>query len=408
MKAKGFHEWKPGLWVRFKLVRGKTGKRMIGAAVWKIGDQVLYAGASVAYGPCLLKAATQELTNFKLANLIENLVYLGTDTIPRINVVSGLVDWKKVGSRWKERFSKFRKRAKDGWKKFKTKVHKSAEKIAKNRVMTKIRAGFARVLESPVGDILANVGSKFLNVWGVPAPVAKFAINQRRFAQIDRLRHGGWSGLVARTTAKGAKAKAIALEIAKRNGRAAAKAAIASLGGLLGMGRAVGGKLLGKLGKNAGGKLLSRLVKGKGGKVLAKLAGKSGLKVLSKLGGNASPKLAKLLGGKLGSTAVKSLVKRPEGRKIVTILAQRAASNISQLARKRIADRQKSALVDRARPSKRGRPLGPVVVPPQPRPRPQPSAKARQRSPALQSAMSEYLRTVATSRAQSIFSDFLT
>lgn len=355
----GFREIRPNVWFRCRM--GRT--RAVGACVWFVGGQALFAGASVDASDCRAVAAGRLAGQAHAGNVLEHLIHAVGD------IECGM-GWDEVGARWRSRWKrrrakrrerrrdrrrerqaqrkvrrkKRRERRKKRWKAFKAKVNKIAKKIANSRVMKKIRGAFAKIIEGPVGNFVSNIGSKFLQAFGVPAPAAKFAIDQRRFAHAARLRAGGAAGMVARATDPNRKRGAMLKEIAKRNAAAAAKAAVSSLGGVLGVGK-LGGKLLGKLGAKTTGsqlKALTTRMRGKG-KLLRKIA-KVGLP--KKL----SPRATKLLAGPGGSFALRSLQRTPKGRKVISLLAARAARNLAKQKRHEVAADFESVVLSRCRP----------------------------------------------------------
>ena len=109
-------------------------------------------------------------------------------------------------------------------KKFRRKVNKAAGKIAKMKVMKKLRAAYAKVLQSPIAGAAVKAAATALNAFGVPKAVTTMALNQARFATIDRMKQGGWAGVIERGTGKEG-LKGLLKEAAKRHGKAALKAA---------------------------------------------------------------------------------------------------------------------------------------------------------------------------------------
>lgn len=85
---------------------------------------------------------------------------------------------------------------------FRNKVNKIAGQIAKNKILNKLRRAYVKVIQGPIADMGVELGARALSAFGVPAAATKLAINQRRFAQIDRLKHGGWAGMVERASGK--------------------------------------------------------------------------------------------------------------------------------------------------------------------------------------------------------------
>jgi hypothetical protein len=96
----------------------------------------------------------------------------------------------------------FLKTLKKFGKGFRDKVNKVAGAIAKNKIINKLRQAYVKVIQGPIGDLGVELGARALSAFGVPAAATKLAINQRRFAQVDRLKKGGWAGMVERATGK--------------------------------------------------------------------------------------------------------------------------------------------------------------------------------------------------------------
>lgn len=128
-------------------------------------------------------------------------------------------------------------------KKFRQRINKAATKIAKMGVLNKLRHAYVKVIQGPIGDLGIAAGARALSAFGVPAAATRVALTQRRNAQADRLRHGGWAGMVATATEDGG-AKKLAKQIFERNKQAAIDALPAAL---------PGGGLASSLGKMAGG-----------------------------------------------------------------------------------------------------------------------------------------------------------
>lgn len=101
-------------------------------------------------------------------------------------------------------------------KRFKAKVNHVAAAIAKGKIINKLRKAYAKVLQGPLGDLGVEAGARALSIFGVPAAATRLAINQRRFAQVDRLKHGGWAGMIERATGKEG-LKGVLREAAQRN-----------------------------------------------------------------------------------------------------------------------------------------------------------------------------------------------
>lgn len=124
-------------------------------------------------------------------------------------------------------------------KKFRDKVNKAAGAIAKAKILAKLRGAYAKVLEGPIGKLGAEVGARVLSAWGVPAAATRMAIRQRQLASADRLREGGWAGMVERATGKEG-LKGLAKEVLQRNLEAGKGALRQALPGGLDLGKLAG------------------------------------------------------------------------------------------------------------------------------------------------------------------------
>lgn len=127
-------------------------------------------------------------------------------------------------------------------KSFKKRIHRAAVKIAKMKVLNKLRGAYIKALKSPIADLGIAAGARALSAFGVPAAATRVALTQRRNAQADRLADGGWAGMLATATEKDG-AKKLAKQILERNKRAAIDALPAAL---------PGGGAMASLGKLAG------------------------------------------------------------------------------------------------------------------------------------------------------------
>lgn len=106
---------------------------------------------------------------------------------------------------------------------FRQRVNKAAGKLARGKVMRKLRDLKVRVLQSPLADAGLAVAAKALQAYGVPESVTKMALNTAREAGIDRAKKGGWAGMVQRATEKGAAPGTAIREGLRRQVRAARK-----------------------------------------------------------------------------------------------------------------------------------------------------------------------------------------
>lgn len=91
-------------------------------------------------------------------------------------------------------------------KRFKKGLKNLAGKVAKNKVLVKMREGWAKILEGPIGDAAGKVLGGVLAIYGVPPKVTEAAFNVHTKAAASRARAGGWAGVIERTAADGARA----------------------------------------------------------------------------------------------------------------------------------------------------------------------------------------------------------
>lgn len=127
---------------------------------------------------------------------------------------------------------------------FKKRIHRAAQKIAKMKVLNKLRTSYMKVIQGPIGDLGIAAGARALSAFGVPAAATRVALTQRRNATADRLKDGGWAGMVATATEKGG-AKKLAQQVLERNKKAALKAIPAALpgGGLMSVAKGLAGQI---------------------------------------------------------------------------------------------------------------------------------------------------------------------
>ncbi len=104
--------------------------------------------------------------------------------------------------------------------KFRQRVNKAAGRLARGKVMKKLRNAKVKILQSPLADAATSMAAKALEAYGVPPQVTKMALNTAREAGIDRGKKGGWAGMAMRATAKGAKRGTLLREGAERQKKA--------------------------------------------------------------------------------------------------------------------------------------------------------------------------------------------
>ncbi len=100
--------------------------------------------------------------------------------------------------------------------KFRKKLHKAASRLARGKVLKRLRNAKVKILQSPLADAATGMAAEALKAYGVPPAVTKMALNTAMEAGIDRGKKGGWAGMAMRATAPGAKRGTAAREAAKR------------------------------------------------------------------------------------------------------------------------------------------------------------------------------------------------
>lgn len=144
-----------------------------------------------------------------------------------------------IGRRRRRKRSKFR-----AW------VHKVATRLAKAKIIQKLRAARARMLKSPLASLGIKAAAGALNAFGVPRSVTTMVLNQARATTIARMQGGGFAGQMARSTAKGAKRGAFVRESLRRQAKALPGSLMSAIPG-----GKMGAKLLGDaLAKKRGGR----------------------------------------------------------------------------------------------------------------------------------------------------------
>jgi len=238
LQTKGFREVLDGVFVRLKV----NGERVTGLAMWKRGGATMFAGARMEMRAarklvlrlCRSASAAFPLTRRRKARkllsvlLAKNLKVAGIDD-PDADAVEDIIGLfsdheTEVGRRRRRRRRK-RKRGglKRGLERLKKGINKLARKVAKNKVMRKLRNGYAKVMDGPVGDIAAKAAARTLMVaTGIPAPIGEMAVRAHLRSQSSRMRDGGLAGVAQRATGRGG-VRGAARREARRFGRSAKK-----------------------------------------------------------------------------------------------------------------------------------------------------------------------------------------
>lgn len=268
LKARGFEQFGPGWFVKLY----KQGDTQHGVAVLFTdrGPAVLQAAESVpAQVPEAIAGAWDELVGIgaELGDIDNDVVadvlrqWHEDDELATYDVDQGYIEEEEdaldpldysldvsgpfddpfdldfeVGSRKARRQAKrqrirARRQTRRDASPFRKKVHKAASKLARGKVMRKLRELKVKVLQSPLADAATGMAARALQAFGVPPQVAKMALNTAREAGIDRAKQGGWAGMVQRATAKGAKPGTFLREGAQRQLKALKGGAAKSFGG---------------------------------------------------------------------------------------------------------------------------------------------------------------------------------
>ena len=135
---------------------------------------------------------------------------------------------RRKGRRTKRRAKVQKRRDASGFRK---KVQKAAGRLARGKVMKKLRAAKVKILQSPLADAATSMAARALQAYGVPPQVTKMALNTAREAGIDRGKAGGYAGMIQRATKPGAKRGTLAREALRRQLESTAKGAAKTFGG---------------------------------------------------------------------------------------------------------------------------------------------------------------------------------
>lgn len=226
----GFTEMSPGVWARLQV----TPETASGCAVVLREGMALFGGAQfemdAIYALCrsILDALTGTRVEQKrkaekvLANLFQSELVVGEDGDcycpgdPELGaeltyLVGRWRPFKRVANAFKKAGDVLRGDAKirvdpKAWgrevkkkaKKVGASFKKFAKKVADSKVLQKLRDVVAKLMEGPVGQAAAKGAGMALQALGVPAPVTEAAVRGAFTRKADRLRKGGWSGVVSR------------------------------------------------------------------------------------------------------------------------------------------------------------------------------------------------------------------
>ena len=231
LQERGFVQVRPEVWVKLGCRDGACR----GFAVWSEGGATFFGGASFPLEQarrlvtklCAVlgkpegeakKAQARRVLSALLMTDLEHGSVEGEAVASDVDVViEGIVEgWR---DRWRERRARRRKRRKARLARFRKSLHRLAQRVAKNKVLQKLRKGYAKVIKGPVGKAAASMVASALNVFGVPKKATELAIRAHHNRVADRMEKGGWAGVVERGTGKGGSIKSVLREEGRRFGR---------------------------------------------------------------------------------------------------------------------------------------------------------------------------------------------
>jgi hypothetical protein len=171
----------PQMWVKL----GRDGDFLYGrgAVVFPGGRHVVTIGAAVHVSEVTMEAMA---------------IVAGEMEIPLSDL-----QYEVAGRRGKRKRGGLRAALKRMGTKFRARVNKIAKKLAKGKIMNKLRSGYAKLLDSPIAKTGFRMLANAMQVWGIPAPLARAIVEHHRKIKVERLKAGGWAGRIARATEKG-------------------------------------------------------------------------------------------------------------------------------------------------------------------------------------------------------------
>lgn len=236
LEAKGFRQVRPNVWVRLNsregLVSGsavwyRDGATFVGGAKFPIADAVRIVAKLCAVIGTTPDEPKRETAKEVLSELLGSDLERGTVGAMAIDddletVIGGFVAGreKRVARR-----ARRRERTQQRNQRVRESLHRLARRVARNKVMSKLREGYAKVLSGPAGKAAAGVVSTVLQAYGVPRQATRFALESHFARKADRMRQGGWAGLAERATQEGGSLKKVLREEGRRFGRGLKKAA---------------------------------------------------------------------------------------------------------------------------------------------------------------------------------------
>lgn len=212
----GYREVKAGVWARLRL----KGRTFCGSAVVFRPDGCFTVSASmnvekmkgtflricnaIAEGRMRSDQAAQEKKQ-KAETLLSALMLkqleppeVGARDESDVEFIVGEI----VGSRRRRRDRRARRRKRRAARRerFRKALNRMSKKLAKNKVMVKLRKGWAKVIKGPIGKGAAKLVANVLQVFGVPRKATETAIKAHHNRVASRLEEGGWAGVVERAS----------------------------------------------------------------------------------------------------------------------------------------------------------------------------------------------------------------
>lgn len=236
LEGKGFRQVRPNVWIRMSqrddmccgsVVWFRDGATFIGGAKFPVADAVRIVGKLCAVIGTSPDEPKREKAKAVLSELLGSDLEQGTVGAMEIDddletVIGGIVSGRETRL---ARRARRKERSKERNQRVRESLHRLARRVARNKVLTKLREGYAKVLSGPAGKAAAGVVSTVLQAYGVPRQASRFAIESHFARKADRMRQGGWAGLAERATQEGGSFKDVLREEGRRFGKGLKSAA---------------------------------------------------------------------------------------------------------------------------------------------------------------------------------------
>lgn len=230
LEARGFAQVRPNVWVRISSRDGmcsgsavwfRDGATFVGGAKFPITDAVRIVAKLCAVIGTSPDEPKREQAKEVLSELLGSDLGRGTVGAMAIDddlevVIGGLVAGREQRV---ARRARRRERTQQRNDRMREAIHRLARRVARNKVLSKLREGYAKVLSGPAGKAAAGVVSTVLQAYGVPRQATRFALESHFARKADRARQGGWAGLVERGTKERGAFKKVLREEGRRFGR---------------------------------------------------------------------------------------------------------------------------------------------------------------------------------------------